>query len=270
MSTTVSATPSVDELYQQLEDKVRALRPNEDITPLQRAYQFAAEKHGKQIRVSGEPYMMHPLAVTQILADMQMDMVCTRDRAAARRGGRHRRHHRGDPQEVRRRRGALRRRRHETEQDRSRNRGGPAGGKLAQDAAGDDTDIRVIIVKLADRLHNMRTLGSLPPERQQRIAQETMDIYAPIAHRLGMGKMRGELEDLAFQALQPEASAELMRRDRIESDRQNEELLRQDSDADRAEACKGRHSGARRWPGEACLFGPPEAEAAEDHARSGV
>ena len=88
------------------------------------------------------------------------------------------------------------------------------------------SDIRVIIVKLADRLHNLRTISALPRERQEAIAQETIDIYAPIAHRLGMGKIRGALEDLAFETLQPEASAELI--SEIESKRQeNEEWVRQ-------------------------------------------
>src|SRR6202011_5984734 len=86
-------------------------------------------------------------------------------------------------------------------------------------------DIRVIIVKLADRLHNMRTLGFInEAERRERIAQETIEIYAPIAHRLGMGKVRGELEDLSFQYLEPEASAELIREIGSQH-QQNEEFL---------------------------------------------
>ncbi len=88
------------------------------------------------------------------------------------------------------------------------------------------TDIRVILVKLADRLHNMRTLGCVSRERQERIAQETLDIYAPIAHRLGMGKIRGELEDLAFSYLEPDSYAEIVKE--IETRRQaSEETLQQ-------------------------------------------
>ena len=86
-------------------------------------------------------------------------------------------------------------------------------------------DVRVILVKLADRLHNMRTLEFLPPERQRRVSRETLEVYAPIAHRLGMGKLRGELEDLAFRYLEPEAYHEVKKA--VESRRKvNEEFLK--------------------------------------------
>jgi GTP pyrophosphokinase len=200
------------------------LRPKDDFTQLEKAYRVASEAHKDQKRVSGEPYMVHPLNVTLILADMQMDLVCLET-------------------------GLL----HDTVED---TRVGldqirkDFGEEVARCVDGVTklsklhlysreerqaesvrkmllamvNDIRVIIVKLADRLHNMRTLQFLPRDRQQRIAQETIEIYAPIAHRLGMGKIRGELEDLSFQYLEPDASAELTRE--IDSQRQqNEEFL---------------------------------------------
>jgi guanosine-3',5'-bis(diphosphate) 3'-pyrophosphohydrolase len=217
---------SVDQLYSELESKVRALRPQDDLVPLHDAYVFAAEHHKTQLRASGEPYMVHPLTVTLILADMQMDQICLQT-------------------------GLL----HDVVEDTSvsleeiRKRFGPEVGRCVdgvtklsklnlhsrEERQAESmrkmllamvTDIRVIIVKLADRLHNMRTLACVSRERQERIAQETLDIYAPIAHRLGMGKIRGELEDLSFMHLEPEAYAELVRE--IESRRQaNEESLHQ-------------------------------------------
>ena len=112
-------------------------------------------------------------------------------------------------------------------------------------------DIRVILVKLADRMHNMRTLGYLSPERRERIARETIEIYAPIAHRLGMGKIRGELEDLAFQHLEPDAYQEILRS--IESRRHsNEEFLveiRQEVEAElRREGIPARIDGRLKRP----------------------
>jgi GTP diphosphokinase / guanosine-3',5'-bis(diphosphate) 3'-diphosphatase len=225
VSTDVVGPPSlVEQLYAELEQKVRVLRPKDDFTQLEKAYRVASEAHKDQKRVSGEPYMVHPLNVTLILADMQMDLVCLET-------------------------GLL----HDTVED---TRVGldqirkDFGEEVARCVDGVTklsklhlysreerqaesvrkmllamvNDIRVIIVKLADRLHNMRTLQFLPRDRQQRIAQETLEIYAPIAHRLGMGKIRGELEDLSFQYLEPDASAELVRE--IDSQRQqNEEFL---------------------------------------------
>jgi GTP pyrophosphokinase len=225
MSTLVSALPPVEEMYKQLEEKVRTMRPNEDISALERAFRFAAERHKEQKRDSGEPYMMHPLAVTNVLVDMQMDLVCLQT-------------------------GLLHDIIEDTDtklseietnfgEDVARcvdgvtkltkidlaNREDRQAESLRKMLLAMTSDIRVVIVKLADRLHNMRTIRSLSRERQERIAQETIDIYAPIAHRLGMGKIRGELEDRAFQVLEPEASAELIRE--IDAKReQNEEYLK--------------------------------------------
>ena len=225
MSTDVVPAPGiVDQLFTELEQKIRALRPKEDLTLLEKAFRRAADAHKDQVRESGEPYMIHPLHVTLILADMQMDMACLIT-------------------------GLL----HDTVEDTTvsldqiKKEFGPEVAacvdgvtKLSklkfysrEERQAENVrkmllamvnDIRVIIVKLADRLHNMRTLDALPRERQLRISQETAEIYAPIAHRLGMGKVRGELEDLSFRYLEPEAWAELMRE--IESQRvQNEEYL---------------------------------------------
>ena len=222
MSTDVIPAPGlVEELYSELERKIRAGRPDADLSGLEKAYRLAADAHKGQLRASGEPYMMHPLNVALILAGMQMDMVCLET-------------------------GLL----HDTVEDTTISLdqirkifGDEVAGcvdgvtKLSklhlysrEERQAESVrkmllamvnDIRVVVVKLADRLHNMRTLGSLPRERQQRIAQETLEIYAPIAHRLGMGKIRGELEDLSFQYLEPEESAELIRE--IESKRQQHE-----------------------------------------------
>ena len=130
-------------------------------------------------------------------------------------------------------------------------------------------DIRVIIVKLADRMHNMRTLGYLNAERRERIARETIEIYAPIAHRLGMGKVRSELEDLAFQYLEPDAYKEIIRRHRIAPPFQRGVPGGDPADGGLGAAPRG-HSGPRGWPRQAALLGVPEAAAAEDHGGPGL
>ncbi len=225
MSTSVGDLPQVEELYRSLEEKVRALRPKEDLASLERAYRYAAECHAGQQRKSGEPYITHPIAVTKVLADMQMDLVCLEtgllhdvleDTKAT-------------PQDIREQFGEEVLRCVDGVTKLSRisfaNREDRQAESLRKMLLAMTSDIRVVVVKLADRLHNMRTIGSLSPERREAIAQETLDIYAPIAHRLGMGKLRGELEDLSFETLHPEEAAELIRE--IESKRQGyEEWLR--------------------------------------------
>ena len=214
------------EAFDKLRERVKALRPNEDLAPLNKAFEFAARLHAGQTRKSGEPYLMHPLAVTDLLVDQQMDMAClvtgllhdvVEDTPIS-------------LDELRRQFGDEVARCVDGVTKLSKlnmySREERQAESVRKMLLAMVSDIRVVIVKLADRLHNMRTLGALSPDRQQRIAQETIDIYAPIAHRLGMGKIRGELEDLAFQYTEPEASAELIRE--IDSKRAaNEKYLQQ-------------------------------------------
>jgi GTP pyrophosphokinase len=218
---TAPLSSPVEELYRQLEAKVHELRPKEDLSGLQRAYRLAADAHGKQLRSSGESYMIHPLQVSLILAEMQMDQVTLQTGLL---------HDTVEDTTI-----SLDQIRKDFGEEVARCVDGVT--KLAklhfysrEDRQAESvrkmllamvTDIRVVIVKLADRMHNMRTLDSLSRERQERIASETLEIYAPIAHRLGMGKIRGELEDLAFKYIEPDAYAELMRE--IESKRQEHE-----------------------------------------------
>jgi GTP diphosphokinase / guanosine-3',5'-bis(diphosphate) 3'-diphosphatase len=226
MSTSVLDAPPVEELYRALEEKVRASRPDEDLSALHRAFTFAVERHATQKRKSGEPYITHPIAVASILVEMQMDLVCLQTGLL---------HDVVEDTSVR-----IDEIKERFGEDVARcvdgvtklskismaNREDRQAESLRKMLLAMTGDIRVVIVKLADRLHNMRTIASLARDRQIAIAQETIDIYAPIAHRLGMGKVRGELEDLSFQTLEPDASSELMRE--IESKRQqNEEWLRQ-------------------------------------------
>src|SRR6187397_1877555 len=189
--------------FEDLLEKVRAYSPDADIELLRKAYVFSAYEHRGQIRHSGEPYLIHPLAVADLLADMKLDAVAI----AA---------------------GLL----HDVVEDtlttieRIEELFGPEVTHVVEGVTKISAipfqsseerqaenfrkmllamvdDIRVILVKLADRLHNMRTLSHMPEDRQLRIAQETLDIYAPIANRLGMSKIKNELEELSFKYLDP-------------------------------------------------------------------
>src|SRR5215213_12022629 len=188
---------------------VRANHPKADLALLERAYNTAERMHRGQMRKSGDPYITHPLAVTTILADIGMT----------------------EPTLV----AALL---HDTVEDTSytldelRSDFGDEVAALVDgvtkldkvkygDSAQAETirkmivamskDIRVLVIKLADRLHNMRTLRYLKQDKQERIARETLDIFAPLAHRLGMNTIKWELEDLAFATLHPKVYDEIVR-----------------------------------------------------------
>ncbi len=195
--------------FEEIQSKVERNHPDADLDMLRRAYLYSAMMHGKQVRASGEPYLSHPLSVANHLADMKLDVetVCT---------------------------GLL----HDVVEDTLAKlpditeKFGPTVAHLVNgvtkisnlgDVSKEDAqaeslrkmvlamvdDVRVVLVKLADRLHNMQTLQFLKPDKRKRIARETLEVYAPIAHRLGMSKIRTQLEELAFQYLEPDSFKEL-------------------------------------------------------------
>src|SRR5579863_8175749 len=195
--------------FEDIVQKVKAYRPGDDLGLLRKAYEFSAREHRAQTRDSGEPYVSHPLEVANVLADMKLDVVClaagmlhdvvedttiTNDRVRQEFG----------PDVARIVEGVTKISRLEFVSPQEQQ-----AENLRKMVLAMVDDIRVVLVKLADRLHNMRTLEHLGPEKRERIARETLEIYAPIAHRLGMGKIRGELEDLAFRHVEPEAFAEV-------------------------------------------------------------
>ncbi len=209
---------SPEQLYRDLVLRVQKYHPSDDTSLIEKAYHLAAKAHENQVRKSGEPYIIHPLCVAIVLADLEMD----KETIAA---------------------GLL----HDVIEDTIMTEG-EITEQFGKDVAllvdgvtkleqlqfssesGDKTldrfemqaenlrkmflamakDIRVIIIKLADRLHNMRTLKYKSPESQQRIARETMEIYSPIAQRLGISKIKVELDDLSLKYLEPEAYYDLV------------------------------------------------------------
>ena len=208
-----------EELYLDLIARVRKYHPSDDISLIEKAYEVAGSAHANQMRKSGEPYIVHPLYVAIILADLEMD----KETIAA---------------------GLLHDVIEDTEwtnedvteefgtdvahlvdgvtkldsiqltqtigEDKAHDRAEMQAENLRKMFLAMAKDIRVIIIKLADRLHNMRTLKHMQPEKQQRIARETLDIYSPIAQRLGISKIKVELDDLSLKYLEPEVYYDLV------------------------------------------------------------
>jgi len=179
-------------------------RPGADVDLIRRAYLFSALHHKGQTRASGEPYLVHPLEVAEILAKMRLDEVSVST------GLLHDvvedtlvdldtiKSYFGD--EITLLVDGLTKIAHISDLSREKQQ----AENVRKMVLAMTTDVRVVLIKLADRLHNMRTMQYLKPEKRERISRETLEIYAPIAHRLGMGKIRGELEDLAFHNLYPD------------------------------------------------------------------
>jgi GTP diphosphokinase / guanosine-3',5'-bis(diphosphate) 3'-diphosphatase len=209
--------------FEDVVEKVRAYSPEADLELLRRAYVFSAFEHKGQVRHSGEPYMVHPLEVADFLANLRLDVVAiaagllhdvvedtlTTIEIIAERFGPEVAHVVEGVTKI----GAISFQSNEERQ----------AENFRKMLLAMVDDIRVILVKLADRLHNMRTLHHLPEERRVKIAQETLDIYAPIANRLGMSKVKNELEELSFKYLEPSYYETL--RARVEARRKSTEAI---------------------------------------------
>ncbi|MBI3404278.1 MAG: bifunctional (p)ppGpp synthetase/guanosine-3',5'-bis(diphosphate) 3'-pyrophosphohydrolase [Acidobacteria bacterium] len=197
--------------FAELAAKLRQNRPADDLSLLDRAFQFAAEQHATQTRSSGEPFLSHPLEVAHILADMKLDVttLCAallHDIVEDTKIPNEQISQRFGPDVAKLVEGTTKISRLDFLAPEARQAENVRKMLLAM-----VDDVRVVVIKLADRLHNMRTLQFLDADKQQRIAAETLDIYAPIAHRLGMGRIRGELEDLAFSYLDSPSFLELQK-----------------------------------------------------------
>ncbi len=209
---TQAARRAVDLRFVELIDKVRRSRPGDDLELLRRAYDFAAEQHKTQTRLSGEPFLSHPVEVAHILADMKLDVtsLCAallHDVVEDTKIPLATISEQFGADVARLVEGATKISRLDLLAPETRQAENVRKMLLAM-----VNDVRVVVVKLADRLHNMRTLNYLDHDRQQRIARETLDIYAPVANRLGMGLIRGELEDLSFRYLESDAFFELQKK----------------------------------------------------------
>src|SRR5258708_4418652 len=195
----------LDARLDELLEKLRKNRSSEDPWMVRRAYEIAAERHRDQLRSSGDPYLTHLLEVGHILADMRLDAITLtaallHDAIEDTEYPVSRIEERFGVEVARLVEGVTKIGRLNIMAPEARQAESVRKMLLAM-----VNDVRVVLVKLADRLHNMRTLEYLEPGKQQRISRETLDIYAPIAHRLGMGIVRNELEDLSFRFLEPES-----------------------------------------------------------------
>jgi len=203
--------PDLARLRSRLLDALASHYPQADVEAVGRAFDLAVEAHSGQVRASGDPYVTHPIASAQILADLGIDPIAIQaallhdvpedteyslSDVEERFGGEVARLVDGVTK-------LSRFSTHSHEQQQAEN--------IRKMLLAMAEDIRVVLIKLADRLHNMRTLGALPAEKQQRIARQTQEIYAPLAERLGIWQIKWELEDLAFKALEPERFRELAR-----------------------------------------------------------